>query len=178
MKKWLAQLLDEDYIPAIAHLKNTPADRTQARKWADWLRGKWAERGLTTLNQQRTLMTDTRNALKAIDPHHIALESMNFTTEQWREMNNPSEDAVEQRNENQQLLAHPDAIVAKATELLDSRDWAEVAAGIVVCTGRRSSEVLATARFEPKTAYSVTFTGQLKRKGEDVLHPRTGASSY
>ena len=169
MKKWLAQLLEENYIPAIAPLKDTPVDRAQAREWADWLRGKWAEHGLTALNQQRTLMTDTRNAIKTIDSHHIALESMNFSTEQWREMNNPSEDAVEQRNENQQLLDDPDAIVAKASELLNSRDWAEVAAGIVVCTGRRSSEVLATARFEPKSNYSVTFTGQLKRKGEDVL---------
>lgn len=169
MKKWLADLLDNHYLPAIAALKDNPADRAKVQEWTDWLKAKWVSRGLTELNQQRTLMTDTRNAIKAIDPNHIALESMNFTTAQWREMNNPSEDAVEQRNENQQLIEHPDAIVAKACELLDSNDWAEVAAGIVVCTGRRSSEVLATAQFEYKTAYSVIFTGQLKRHGENTL---------
>lgn len=168
MKKWLAVLLDEHYLPAIAHLQDNPSDRAKAEEWATWLKKEWAERGLTQLNQQRTLMTDTRNAVKAIDPHHVALQSMNFTTEQWREMNNPASEAVENRNENQKLIKNPDAIVAKAIELLSSNDWAEVAAGIVVCTGRRSSEVLATALFEPKTKYSTLFKGQLKRKGEDI----------
>lgn len=107
--------------------------------------------------------TDTRNAVKALNPHRVALELMNFTTEQWREMNNPASDAVENRNENQKLIKNPDAIVSKAIELLSSKDWAEVAAGIVVCTGRRSSEVLATASFEPKTEYFALFKGQLKR---------------
>ncbi len=168
MKKWLAVLLDDHYLPAIANLQDNPSDRAKAEEWATWLKKEWAERGLTQLNQQRTLMTDTRNAVKALDPHHVALHSMNFTTEQWREMNNPASDAVENRNENQKLIKNPDAIVAKAIELLSSKDWAEVAAGIVVCTGRRSSEVLATASFEPKTKYSALFKGQLKRKGEDI----------
>lgn len=168
MKKWLAVLLDDHYLPAIAHLQDNPSDRAKAEEWATWLKQQWAERGLAQLNQQRTLMTDTRNAVKALDPHHVALHSMNFTTEQWREMNNPASDAVENRNENQKLIKNPDAIVSKAIELLSSKDWAEVAAGIVVCTGRRSSEVLATASFEPKTKYSALFKGQLKRKGEDI----------
>lgn len=169
MKKWLAVLLDDHYLPAIANLQDNPSDRAKAEEWATWLKKEWAERGLTQLNQQRTLMTDTRNAVKALDPHHVALHSMNFTTEQWREMNNPASDAVENRNENQKLIKNPDAIVAKAIELLSSKDWAEVAAGIVVCTGRRSSEVLATASFKPKTKYSALFKGQLKRKGEDII---------
>lgn len=168
MKKWLAVLLDDHYLPAITPLEDNEADRAKAEEWATWLKQEWAERGLTGLNQQRTLMTDTRNAVKAINPHHISLESMNFTTQQWREMNTPTSDAVENRNENQKLIKNPDAIVAKAIELLSSNDWAEVAAGIVVCTGRRSSEVLATASFEFKTNYSVLFKGQLKRKGEDI----------
>lgn len=168
MKKWLAVLLNDNYLPAIANLQDNPSDRAKAEEWATWLKQQWAERGLTQLNQQRTLMTDTRNAVKALDPHNVALHSMNFTTEQWREMNNPASDAVENRNENQKLIKNPDAIVAKAIELLSSKDWAEVAAGIVVCTGRRSSEVLATASFEPKTKYSALFRGQLKRKGEDI----------
>ena len=72
------------------------------------------------------------------------------------------------RNEHQILLdpKNVNALVYRAVNLLDSREWAEIAAGLAVLTGRRSAEILATAQFEYKTPFSVTFTGALKRKGE------------
>jgi Telomere resolvase len=51
-------------------------------------------------------------------------------------------------------------------ELLESPEWAQVCAGLAVLTGRRSSELLSTAKFEKCSQWSVTFTGALKRRGE------------
>ncbi|MEM9152699.1 MAG: protelomerase family protein, partial [Cyanobacteria bacterium P01_F01_bin.3] len=57
-------------------------------------------------------------------------------------------------------------IVSRAVNLLSSREWYDMTAGLSVLTGRRSREMLKTADFPPKTAFSVIFSGALKRKGE------------
>ena len=50
--------------------------------------------------------------------------------------------------------------------LLDSREWAEVAAGLAVITGRRCTELLQTAEFTYASPFSVWFAGALKRRKE------------
>jgi len=170
--KWLLALIHEHYLPAIRELPDTAKGRRQARLWADWMKRQWAEHGLPALKQQRNLMTAVRNAIKdTLGEDHFALESMNFTTAEWIEMNNGISARVAERNENQQFLENPDAIVAKAVRLLESREWAEVAAGLTVLTGRRSSEILSTAQFEPHPTnrWSVIFTGALKRRKETQI---------
>ena len=72
------------------------------------------------------------------------------------------------RNEAVQFLDNPDAIVAKAVRLLESAEWSDKAAGLSVLTGRRSSEILSTAVFEKVSQWSVSFTGTLKHRGEEV----------
>lgn len=166
MRKWLEELVDQ-YLEKIANLEDTPIGYAEAARWADWMKSQWAAHGLNTLKQQRNLMTDVRNAVKQqLGEDHMALESMNFTKAEWTQINDPIDQQVATRNENQGLINHPDAIIQKATQLLSSREWADVAAALAVLTGRRSSEILATARFYYKTPYSVTFTGALKRRGE------------
>jgi TolA-binding protein len=166
MRKWLEELVDQ-YLEAIANLEDTPVGYAEAARWADWMKSQWAAHGLNTLKQQRNLMTEVRNAVKQqLGEDHMALESMNFTKAEWTQINDPIDQQVATRNENQGLIDNPDAIVQKATALLSSREWADVAAALAVLTGRRSSEILATARFYYKTPYSVTFTGALKRRGE------------
>lgn len=170
--KWLLALIHDHYLPAIRELPDTAKGRRQARLWADWMKRQWAEHGLPTLKQQRNLMTAVRNAIKdTLGEDHFALESMNFTTAEWIEMNNGISARVAERNENQQFLENPDAIVAKAVRLLESREWADVAAGLTVLTGRRSSEILSTAQFEPHPTnrWSVIFTGALKRRKETQI---------
>ena len=81
-------------------------------------------------------------------------------------INTPIADQVARRNENVVLLDNAEAIVAQAVRLLEQREWAEVAAGLVVLTGRRSSEILGTANFQSKSQWSVVFSGALKRRGE------------
>jgi hypothetical protein len=166
MRKWLQALVDE-YIPAIAGLQHTDADRAQAIVWANWMRQRWADHGLADLKQQRNLMTDVRGAIKAqLGADHVALEAMNFTMAEWITINEPIAEQVARRNENVALLENPEAIVAQAVRLLESREWADIAAGLVVVTGRRSTEILGSAAFLQKSQWSVLFTGALKRRGE------------
>jgi Telomere resolvase len=166
MRKWLQALVDE-YLPAIAGLQQTEADRAQAIVWATWMRERWADHGLADLRQQRNLMTDVRRVIKTqLGTDHVALEAMNFTMAEWLTINEPIGEQVARRNENVVLLENPDAIVALAVRLLASREWSEIAAGLVVLTGRRSSEILGSAEFLPKSQWSVWFTGALKRRGE------------
>jgi Telomere resolvase len=166
MRKWLQALVDE-YLPAVAELQDTPEDQAQSLQWATWMRQQWAAHGLTELKQQRNLMTDVRGAIKTqLGEDHLALESMNFTVAEWTMINTPIADQVARRNENVVLLDNAEAIVAQAVRLLEQREWAEVAAGLVVLTGRRSSEILGTADFQAKSQWSVVFSGALKRRGE------------
>jgi hypothetical protein len=166
VRKWLQALVDE-YLPAVADLQGTPEGQAQSLQWATWMRQQWAEHGMTELKQQRNLMTDVRGAIKTqLGEHHVALESMNFSVVEWTMINTPIADQVARRNENVVLLDNSEAIVAQAVRLLEQREWAEVAAGLVVLTGRRSSEILGTADFQAKSQWSVVFSGALKRRGE------------
>jgi hypothetical protein len=166
MRKWLQTLVDE-YLPAVASLQHSEEDRTQAIVWANWMRQHWAQHGLADLKQQRNLMTDVRSAIKShLGTDHVALETMNFTVAEWTTINDPIAEQVARRNENVVLLDNPDAIVAQAVRLLESREWADIAAGLVVLTGRRSSEIMGSAQFQLKSQWSVLFTGALKRRGE------------
>jgi Telomere resolvase len=166
MRKWLQTLVDE-YLSAVAPLQHSEEDRNQAIVWANWMRQHWAQHGLADLKQQRNLMTDVRNAIKShLGTDHVALETMNFTVAEWTTINDPIADQVARRNENVVLLDNPDAIVAQAVRLLESREWADIAAGLVVLTGRRSSEIIGSAQFQLKSQWSVLFTGALKRRGE------------
>lgn len=169
MRKWLETLLDTQYLPAVQPLEATQV--AEAEHWAAWMRGKWAERGFTSLTQQKNLMLEVRRELKQrLGEHHIALDTLNFSTEEWTEANRQTTQRVALQNANQQILspATVNAIVTRATNLLLSREWSDVAAGLAVLTGRRSAEILKTAVFSLKTTYSVVFTGALKRQGESV----------
>ncbi len=139
MRKWLQALVDQ-LLPAVELLQDTPEGRAEAIRWATWMRQQWVEHGLVELKQQRNLMTDVRNAIKSkFGEDHLALDCQNFKVEDWTAINSPIEEQVARRNENVVLLENPDAIVAQAVRLLESREWAEVAAGLVVLTGRRSN---------------------------------------
>ena len=168
MYKWLARLLDDEFFPAVAPLENTPEGREQARAWAEWLKQQWCQRrGLCRLPQQRNPMVQTRNAIKQrLGTGHVAYEVVNFSTHEWHQINEPSQQTLQRREENQKLIDDPDAIVAHADALLDGTDWADIAAGLSVVTGRRVAELLKTGQFAYRSTYIVRFTGQLKRHGE------------
>lgn len=166
-RQWLEDLITNEYLPKIANLKNTPTGHRKASDLTEQMREGWTRRGLQTLSQQQGLMDQTRRAIKdELGDDHFSLDYIRFSEAEYIELNNQKQGAVADRNETVTSIDNPDAIVGQAVRLLDSPEWADICAGLAVLTGRRSSELLSTAEFEPKTKWSVTFTGALKRRGE------------
>ncbi len=163
--KWLHQLLAE-HLPRLIELSGSKEDLELAKEWDSLIKEKLAERGLISPHQQKNRITDVRNAIKVIDPNHPALEVVGFTANEWIEINSMA--STESTNRTTQFLDSPDAIAQTANQLLSSRIWSEVAAGLAVVTGRRVSEILKTAHFTFKSTYSVMFTGAVKRRDEAV----------
>jgi hypothetical protein len=177
-KVWLQQQW-ETLIPALEAL-GVDQEPEIERLCVEAIR-YWREDRKMSLSSMRVPMTDTRNRLKQIpltpanrwknpqtgDYEHIARKYMNFSQEEWNAINEPTKEDVQDRQEHQQLIENPAAIVAKAERLLSSDRWYDLVAGLALVTGRRLTEVLKTARFFPCTLYSVTFDGQLKKR-EDV----------
>lgn len=134
----------------------------------------------------RNPLIDTRNELKRVtkdtlnekntwfDPQdsenvHISLKYMNFSEDEWRKINMPSEEALQKRKQNQQLVENPTAIVARAEKLLLSDRWYDLVAGLAVVTGRRLTEILKVGRFSSsESQYTLIFEGQLKRRDLDL----------
>lgn len=168
-RAWLEELITNTYLPAIAKLKDTSKGRARVEELAQQMRQDWTERGLSQLTQQQGLMDRTRRAIKdQFGEEHFSLELIKFSREEQFELNSQKRQSVGERNLQQQYLDNPDAIVAQAVRLLESPEWAEVAAGLTLLTGRRSTEILKTAEFEVKSQWSVLFQGALKRRGEAV----------
>jgi TolA-binding protein len=160
---WLKEFLRE-LLPAIKDLQNTPEDHAKAQEWDAKLKALFVKRGLTTPSQQKNRIADVRNAIRSIDPNHPALDDIKLPPEDYRAINNAASDKVAERETK--FIDDPQAIADRAEQLLSSRETSDIAAGLAVLTGRRSTEILKTAQFEHKTPYSVTFTGALKRQGE------------
>ncbi len=168
-RAWLDDLLANTYIPKIAQLSDTARGHNQAKAICQQLRQSWADRGLKTLTQQQGLMDETRRVLKQrFGPDHFALDFIKFSREEYVQINDQKQGRVADRNEAVQFLDNPDAIVTRAVRLLESAEWSDKAAGLSVLTGRRSSEILSTAVFEKVSQWSVSFTGALKHRGEEV----------
>ena len=157
--KWLQKLLSQRLL----ELNLPDADY---HDWFDSLIQFMEDRGLVEPTQQKDYLSDVRNAIKVLDPDHPALEVVDFDKSTWTEINNRNSDRIAQRSTK--FLDNPDAIVKRATLLLGSYQWSEIAAGLAVVTGRRCTEIIKTASFEYQSKYSVVFSGSLKRKNEPV----------
>jgi hypothetical protein len=138
----------------------------------------WRSRpSMKSLSSLKRPMSDTRNAIKEkllvtdetawTNPRgervHIALKYLNYTPEEYAEINAQTEEHFQERLENRKLIDHPDLVVAKAADLLRSDRWDAIVVGLAVVTGRRVSEVLKEGEFFPRTRYTVVFAGQLKK---------------
>ncbi len=166
-RSWLDKDLHDRWLPALAQLRNTAAGHRKAEKLCAEMRSGWAERGAKKLNQQQSLMDQVRVAIKQqLGADHFSLDWIKFSTAEYVELNNAKQDSTAARNEAIQFIDNPDLIVGKAVELLGSPEWSDICAGLAVLTGRRSSELLSTARFAKASQWSVSFTGALKRRGE------------
>src|SRR5437879_4774744 len=173
MPKWL----DERLAVLLPALQNGPEDEI-ARLCAEEL-AHWRSRPeMKKASSLRVPMTAARKAIKALpftettrykdaktaQWEHLGLKYLNFTAEEWAAMNAQSEEKFAARLEQQQLIDDPAAVIARAQTLLTSDRWDDLVTGLALATGRRLTELLKTGRFFPKTAYSVVFDGQLKRR--------------
>jgi len=172
----------ETLIPALEAL--TIDDQEEMKRLCDEEIAYWRSR-MEKPSALKDPMRFTRNRIKEIQPlternsyvdprdgvqKHIALKYMNFTKDEWAEVNRPSAKLAEARLEDQQTIEDPDAVCVKAEELLKSSSWADRLAALAVVLGRRLEEILnPKSKLHPKTLFSVTFDGQLKRKDKTLL---------
>lgn len=168
---WLDHAIAHEYLPFIQSLHESESDRQKLQDFTAQMRDRWGtQHSKPRLDQQQRLMDMTRRAIKdALGEDHWSLEVVGLSKQEYAEINDRKQGNVAKRNEQVQFIDDPDAIVARAVKLLEEPDWADVAAGLAVLTGRRSAELLSTARFEVKSKWSVTFTGAVKRRGEKGL---------
>lgn len=181
MTQWLAArmeiFLSAVQLLGVAH-EQTIADLC-AREIAAW-RARPTMRVTASL---KVPMTDARNVLRArlavteqnswLNPQrgqreHLALKYLNFTDEEWLEINAPSEEALRVRREDPGYIPDPDAVVAQAASLLTSGYWQDIALGLSVVTGRRVTEILKTGELHPETDWTLTFSGQLKKRDQEL----------
>jgi hypothetical protein len=176
--KWLEQRL-ESFLPQIASLGL--ADEAEIADLVHSEIEAWKAR--PSIKSERSLRNPMYFARRALEQlpltpdnswhnprydrsEHIALKYMYFSPQQWTAYNESTSTQLEHRLSHSKFISDPDAIVALAQNLLASDDWSEIVAGLVVNTGRRHTELMKTAHFELKSAYSLLFSGQLKSSGQ------------
>lgn len=168
-RKWLETDIDEIYLPRLRSLDDDRAGQAEAERLFTSMRAAWSARNLITVEQQYSCLAEVRSRIKAeLGSDHWTLSFIAFSKAEHVEINNERQQRVGDRNLAVQFIDDPEEIVAKAVRLLESPEWSEVAAGLSVVTGRRLTELLATATFTPKSKWSVVFSGALKRRGEPV----------
>jgi Telomere resolvase len=175
--RWLAERIDVllDQLAPLGQGQEEEMAQICAQEIAAWR----ARPSITKESTLRNPMTDTRNAIRErlevtavnrwLNPQtqqyeHLALRYLNFTEEEWIRVMGDTQERFQRRLEEQQLLEQPDALVQQAEALLHGESWYELALGLAIATGRRSTEILKTAKFYPKTPFSLLFEGQLKKR--------------
>jgi hypothetical protein len=116
---------------------------------------------------------DDRKGLEA-----KAMEIIGFPDGMIETLNAEYQKAVKHKAENLVLVKNGEAMVEAAVEWVQSADLRQKALGIMLLTGRRFYEVLATAKFAPvlheeiegrryRMKYVLAFAGQAKTRGAD-----------
>lgn len=98
---------------------------------------------------------------------HLALLVMNFSSDFHEERKQPTEDKKQEQRRNLVSITNIDLYQSVIEQLLESREWRELAVGLIAATGRRATEILKTAEFNQIGQFEVKFSGQLKAKGEE-----------
>ncbi|EIJ44368.1 hypothetical protein BegalDRAFT_0001 [Beggiatoa alba B18LD] len=143
------------------------------KKELSYLRSNLA---LTTLRRART---DYRNAIRArfsghdlavtytdkyVGKTHIAVKYLVLTKEETKAYETSEVKRKEQYlyGESRLIVCNYVDMVKKADSLLDSNSVYDIATGLMLLTGRRSTEIFKSANFEYVDNYHVLFSGQLK----------------
>ena len=117
-----------------------------------------------TLDESNSYEQQTKTG---IIRQHLALLVMNFNSDFHTERKQPTEDKKQEQRRNLVSITNIDLYQSVIEQLLESREWREVAVGLIAATGRRATEILKTAEFNQIGQFEVKFSGQLKAKGEE-----------
>ncbi|MGL4622970.1 MAG: protelomerase family protein, partial [Chroococcidiopsis sp.] len=124
------------------------------------------ERKLVTPEQQKNPRSNVVQALKSIDPNHEAIALVALPTLVYRELNDKQKGRLGNTQTKYITAVALEQLVAIATRLLDSPQWADVGAGLAVLIGRRVSEILLSG-FSLSTEHSLLFADPSKKTGLD-----------
>jgi hypothetical protein len=178
VKVWLEERL-QALIPALEPLgreQEAEIERLCLEELDAWR----ARPGMKKETSLRPVVTAARKAIKdriKLTPanrylneqkgeyQHLALKYLNLD---WEALNAISDEKFEAGLQNQQQIENPRAVVARAESLLQSSRSDELIVALALVTGRRLTELLKSGRFFPKTAYTLVFDGQLKRRDLDL----------
>ena len=117
-----------------------------------------------TLDEKNSYDQQTKGGLIR---QHLALLVMNFSSDFHEQRRQPTEDKKQEQRRNLVSIKNVDLYQSVISELLESREWREVAVGLIGATGRRCTEILKTGEFKQVGQFEVEFCGQLKGKGEE-----------
>ena len=143
------------------------------------------------LNAAATHMSQIRNAIKSwqqlidltesnsypqktkdgIVRQHYALLFMNYSKEEHELRMQPTKEKKDEQRRNLEPINCLDKYLEIIEALLESHDYRELTVGLIAATGRRPSEILSTAAFTQLGQFEVSFSGQLKAKGEREKYP-------
>lgn len=153
--KWLKQSL-QSLLPSLV------AGELSCKEFANQVEDCLHDRGLLTPAQQKNPRSNIVQALKSIDEQHPAIPLVGLSTEQYRDLNEEQRGRLAQRETKFFTSKIAEELVQRATTLLESAEWSEVAAGLAVLIGRRISEILLSS-FSLKSAWSLNFSEMAKK---------------
>ncbi|HEY9299250.1 MAG TPA: protelomerase family protein [Phormidium sp.] len=102
---------------------------------------------------------------------HYALLSMNYSKDEHEKRMQPTKERKDEQRRNLEPINCLDKYQEVIETLLESYDYRELTVGLIAATGRRPSEILQTATFTQLGQFEVSFSGQLKAKGERNKYP-------
>jgi integrase len=97
---------------------------------------------------------------------HLALMYMNYPNEFHASRQTRTEERKQEQRRNLEPINHLDQYLTTINQLLNANDYRDLATGLVAATGRRIGEILSSAQMEQQSQFEVSFSGQLKTKGQ------------
>ena len=183
--KELATVSGKDQIESYCQARKADYEQTCQEKaknpdgWKNTAASYMSQIRRAIAQWQETIDLDETNSYpqqtkEGVVNQHLALLYMNYPSDFHKERMAPTNTRKQEQRRNLETISDVDAYQAQIDGLLESREWRELAAGLIAATGRRPSEILKTAQFEQIGKFEVAFSGQLKTKGEE----RSAYSTY
>lgn len=117
-------------------------------------------------NSKKAKNSKAKIALSKIQPEHHAYYKLNGATLMLSKILNDDAPDILRKKHDDRIKVNPDYIIELAHDKLTSNTstWQEIAASLIVVTGRRPTEILKTGRFKKLDSKRVEFDGQLKTR--------------